>query len=169
MNAVLDACYRAERAVAACVVFDRWEDGAPQDCFHVETPIAAAYRPGRFYERELPVLMALLHRAGQSFETILIDGYVHLAPEAGKGLGLHLFDALAGASTVIGVAKNPLRLAARFALVWRGRSRRPLFVSAAGCPARQAAAHVARMHGPHRIPTLLRLADQQARAGARLS
>ena len=44
----------------------------------------------------------------------------------------------------------------------RGRrgSRKPLYVSAAGCGLQDAADRVLRMHGPHRIPTLVRRADQ---------
>ena len=44
----------------------------------------------------------------------------------------------------------------------RGRrgSRKPLYVSAVGCRLQDAADRVLRMHGPHRIPTLVRRADQ---------
>ena len=49
--------------------------------------VPASYRPGRFYERELPGLLAVLQEAGEEFKTIVIDGYVHLKPHIGKGLG----------------------------------------------------------------------------------
>jgi hypothetical protein len=84
--------------------------------------------------------------------------------EVGKGLGIHLFESLSYAPVVIGVAKNPLKIAERFVPIHRGRSRKPLFVSAAGCPVQEAARSILSMHGPYRIPTLLKQADHHARA-----
>jgi deoxyribonuclease V len=163
MKAVLDAHYRADRAVAACVVFNQWEDSAPQAVFRAAAPVRAPYRAGRFYERELPGLLAVLARAARFFEVVVVDGYVHLMPSVGKGLGLHLHEALGGITPVVGVAKSPLTIAGRCLPIYRGRSRRPLFISAAGWPLSKAAGDIAGMHGPYRIPTLLRLADRQAR------
>lgn len=165
MKAVLDAHYRSGRAAAACVLFAHWGDDRPRDVVCADAPVAAPYRAGRFYARELPCLLAVLARAGQRFEVVVVDGYVHLRHAAGRGLGLHLFESLGGATTVIGVAKTPLTIAGRCIPIHRGRSRRPLFVSAAGDPLGQAAEAIVDMHGPYRIPTLLRLADRAARAG----
>jgi deoxyribonuclease V len=47
----------------------------------------------------------------------------------------------------------------------RGRSARPLFVTAAGMPAAQAASLVRRMAGPFRLPDALRRVDALARTG----
>jgi deoxyribonuclease V len=47
--------------------------------------------------------------------------------------------------------------------VVRGASARPLHVSAIGIDPREAAARVRAMHGPYRIPTLIRRADALAR------
>jgi deoxyribonuclease V len=54
-------------------------------------------------------------------------------------------------------------MADRFVTIRRGRSTKPLFVSAVGWELENAAAAIAGMHGPYRIPTLLRLADRLAR------
>ena len=54
---------------------------------------------------------------------------------------------------------HPVNLSAH----WRARSkgkRKPLCVSAAGCGLQDAADRVLRMRGPHRIPALVRRADQ---------
>jgi deoxyribonuclease V len=51
--------------------------------------------------------------------------------------------------------------------VVRGESQRPLFVSAVGMDAEEAAEGVHAMHGRHRIPTLLQLVDREARAALR--
>jgi len=165
MKAALDVHYESRRAIGACVVFDDWSDSEPAALVRVVVPGASPYRPGRFYERELPCLLSVLGRSGCEFETIVIDGYVHLRAEVGKGLGAHLFASLPYSPVVIGVAKSPLKIADRFVAITRGRSARPLFVSAIGCPVEQAAQSIASMHGPHRIPTLLKLADRHARGG----
>jgi len=44
--------------------------------------------------------------------------------------------------------------------VCRGKSRRPLFVSAIGMRPSEAASRIKEMAGPHRIPGMLKLADQ---------
>ncbi|HNS89267.1 MAG TPA: hypothetical protein PLT33_07985 [Deltaproteobacteria bacterium] len=50
--------------------------------------------------------------------------------------------------------------------IHRGRSRKPLYVSAVGCTLDHAAQSILSMYGPYRIPALLKLADRHARAGA---
>lgn len=47
--------------------------------------------------------------------------------------------------------------------VFRGQSRRPLYITAAGMTIVDAALKIARMHGNHRIPTLLKQVDLVAR------
>ncbi len=163
MKAVLDVHYRSDSAVAACVVFRDWQDGEPTRLVRATVPAAGRYRAGAFYERELPCLTAVLEKASEEFDTIVIDGYVHLRPEVGQGLGVHLARALGCSSVIVGVAKNPLQVAERFVPIIRGRSAKPLFVSALGCPLDHAARSIQRMHGPHRIPTILKLADRHAR------
>jgi deoxyribonuclease V len=107
--------------------------------------------------------MSVLQQADYEFDTIIIDGYVHLRADVGKGLGVHLFESLSYASVVVGVAKNPLKVANHYVPINRGRSKRSLFVSAIGCSIEQAAESILSMHGPYRIPTLLKLADHYAR------
>jgi deoxyribonuclease V len=61
------------------------------------------------------------------------------------------------------VAKNPLAIADRFVPVLRGRSRKPLWVSSINMPVQQAADLIAGMRGDHRLPVLVKMADQAAR------
>ena len=114
-------------------------------------------------------MLEVLQAAGEEFETVVIDGYVHLQTIIGKGLGAYLHEALAYGPPVVGVAKTLLTVADRFVPVYRGKSRRPLFVSAIGCPVEEAAQCVIGMHGPYRLPTLLKQADQCARTGLKAS
>ena len=123
MKAALDVYYLKDHATAACVIFDHWTDSAPVRIVRSDIPDPEPYRAGGFYLRELPCLLAVLREAAQSLDTIVIDGYVHLRPEIGKGLGHHLSAAFHHARVVVGVAKNPLKMADRFIPIHRGRSR----------------------------------------------
>ena len=48
--------------------------------------------------------------------------------------------------------------------VFRGRSRSPLYVTAAGMDSSEAAGHIRSMHGKYRIPTLLKRVDRLSRS-----
>jgi deoxyribonuclease V len=161
MIAFVDVDYRDAGAVAACVLARAWADECP--AAELVEPIAHVepYEPGRFYRRELPCLLAVLGRVTDPLAAVVVDGYIWLG-DGRPGLGAHLYDALGRAVPVVGVAKT--RFAPADAVeVARNGSRRPLFVTAAGLPAAEAARHVAAMPGPYRIPTLLRRVDQLCR------
>ena len=163
MNAILDVCYGNGTAVAACVQFGDWTDNQASSVNISEGEVQAAYVPGRFFELELPCLLHAIERVSVRFEVIVIDGYVHLKPPHVKGLGYHLAETVSYPVAVIGVAKSPFKVADQFVPVFRGRSRRPLFVSAIHMPAEQAAARIKSMAGPFRIPTLIKMADRLCR------
>lgn len=161
MKVAVDVHYEKDKSIAACVIFEEWDDSNPVETKRIVLPSAREYRPGKFYIRELPCILSVLESTHYFFETIIIDGYVHL--KKGKGLGTHLFESLPYPSSVIGVAKNPLRIADRFLAIIRGKSKRPLFVSSIGCSLEYAAKSIARMHGDNRMPTLIKMADTIAR------
>jgi deoxyribonuclease V len=92
--------------------------------------------------------------------TVVIDAHVWLGPDR-PGLGARLHEVLGGAVAVIGIAKNAFAGAPAIPVV--RNAARPLYVSAIGLDPREAAARVVAMHGPYRIPTLVRRADQLAR------
>lgn len=94
---------------------------------------------------------------------VVVDGYVWLDGVSVAGLGAHLYQALAHKVVVIGVAKTRFAGAGAAVEVFRGRSTRSLFVTAAGMSAQRAAEHVRSMHGPDRIPTLLKRVDRLCR------
>ncbi|HOJ43057.1 MAG TPA: endonuclease V [Syntrophorhabdaceae bacterium] len=163
MKAVIDAHYEDDKAHVACVVFENWQDCNPLELSRITMPVISPYRPGRFFERELPCLLAAIKGFRYKFDTIIIDGYVHLKKGIGKGLGTYLYESLPFPCIVIGVAKSPLKIADNFVAITRGGSKRPLFVSSIGCPADAAANAIISMHGNHRLPTLLKIADNIAR------
>ncbi|HVN76460.1 MAG TPA: endonuclease V [Thermoanaerobaculaceae bacterium] len=161
MIACLDAAYSRDAAAAACVLARAWTDAGPVLEVVRRVPAAAPYEPGRFYLRELPCLLAVLGDLAPAPRVIVVDGYVWLAGSR-PGLGARLRNALGGTVTVVGVAKTPFR-GAPAVPVLRGSSRSPLYVSAVGMAAEEAAAHVREMHGRFRIPTLLARADRLSR------
>jgi len=124
------------------------------------TATAAEYRPGEFWRRELPPLRAVFHGVA-GLALIVIDGYVDLDPGGRPGLGARVHGEFG--VPVIGAAKSLFRGAVHAAEVRRGRSARPLYVTAVGISVPDAARMVGQMSGPYRIPDALRLADQLAR------
>lgn len=158
---VTDVAYQDDVACAAAVVADGWRAQFPLATHTVlRTPIAP-YVPGQFFERELPCLRAVLD--GLAADLVVVDGYVWLDGAGRKGLGAHLHDALG--IPVVGVAKTSFDGASHARAVLRGGSSRPLYVTAAGLDLDEAEAAVASMHGEHRLPTLIGLADRLARTG----
>jgi deoxyribonuclease V len=124
------------------------------------SPAAAPYRPAEFWRRELPPVRAVCQGVA-GLALIVVDGYVDLSPTGQPGLGAHVHAEFG--VPVIGVAKTFFRTAVHAAQVRRGRSARPLFVTAIGIERRDAARFVAQMTGQYRIPDALRLADRLAR------
>ena len=151
------------RASAAAVQFCDYSDSMPAAEYHLMLARCPAYVPGAFYRREMPAILALLEQITASPSTLIVDGYVLLGSR--PGLGRYLFEALEARIAVIGVAKSRFEGVAAHEII-RGGSRRPLYITAAGMPVEEAAAHIQAMHGTHRIPTLLRHVDHLARERA---
>lgn len=170
MLACVDVHYEPAAAVTACVGFLQRSDAAPalERVARIESA-PQPYEPGRFYERELPYLLDVVQtvRRAHALETIVIDGHVWLAAGV-PGLGAHLFEALRGEVVIVGIAKNEFEGGVAIAVL-RGRSRQPLYVTAAGMDPIEAAQLTRDMHGPHRIPTMCKRVDQLARGHLRAS
>ena len=164
MIVCIDVHYGETAADTACVAFPNWTDSESAFEFVVrsEGP-PAPYQPGQFYKRELPYLLRAIEIARPSvgLSTIVVDGYVWLDAGA-PGLGAHLYEALERQVAVVGVAKTVFRCDLAIA-VRRGQSRNPLFVTSVGVDAAVAAESVRSMHGPSRVPTLLKRVDGLAR------
>jgi deoxyribonuclease V len=165
----VDVDYRAaddgtETATAACVGFASWTDASAALELVAPGGVAAAYEPGKFFTRELPHLLAILARVSAPLDAIIVDGYTWLAPDR-PGLGARLHEARGASEPVIGVAKTRFHGATAIEIV-RGGSANPLFVTAIGVDARLAADHIRDMHGPFRIPTMLKRCDSLARGHA---
>ncbi len=163
MIAATDVYYRKGTAIGALILFEDWTSEHPVEELSEFLETVEPYQPGAFFKRELPCLLKLLERVRGRFDTVLIDGYVWLGPENQPGLGAHLYRALEERVPVIGVAKTPFKGSTNAQWVFRCRSRRPLYVTAAGVDPGAAATNIERMYGPHRIPTLLKRVDRLCR------
>jgi len=164
MILVVDVQYEDVAANTACVGLLTWSDAnSTLEIVERSESVPAPYEPGQFYKRELPHLLRVIEavRRSMDVEIVIVDGHVWLH-ENRPGLGAHLHHALGARIAVIGVAKSEFRGGVAIPVL-RGQSRQPLFVTAAGVDTARAAELVHSMHGPHRIPTLLKRADQLAR------
>ena len=158
--ACVDVDYRGVGAVAAALWFRGWGAASAEAEAAVRVLRVAEYEPGEFYRRELPCLLEVL-KCGPRPDAVVVDGYVWLGGGS-PGLGARLQDAIGG--IVVGVAKTRFAGAEDAVAVCRGGSRAPLFVTSIGMPTAEAAVRVAGMHGPYRIPMLLKQVDALARS-----
>jgi deoxyribonuclease V len=159
--AAVDVCYPDAGGAQAAVVLAAEPDFATivgERTVHLSE--VAPYRPGEFFRRELPPLRAVLAGIG-GLQLLVVDGYVDLSPGGRPGLGAHAHAEFR--VPVIGIAKTPFRGASHARPVFRGGSRRPLLVTAAGMPPERAAELVAAMAGAYRVPDALRRADALSR------
>lgn len=161
MIAAFDVNYlEGGSASAAVVLFSDYRDPEPVKSYTHILSKTEEYIPGEFYRRELPCILSLLNRIKEIPDEIVIDGYVRLLDK--PGLGWHIFESLNKRIPVIGVAKSRF-FGAKAVEVFRGRSINPLYVTSAGVNLERASEKIRLMHGPHRIPTLLKRVDLLAR------
>ncbi|MBN2297813.1 MAG: endonuclease V [Deltaproteobacteria bacterium] len=164
----VDTAYSADKAVTAGVLVHVWDQALPEDAFISETAAASEYISGQFYKRELPCILNFLKEVSWRPDIIIIDGYVFLA-ENTKGLGQHLYEEMEKTIPVIGVAKRPFAGNTTALPVYRGLSKRPLYVTAAGISLLEAAQHIKSMYGNYRIPVILKAVDNLSKNPGLLS
>ena len=161
----VDVYYPAAGGATAALVIAGNPTFAPITEEHVVRQVSALpYEPGAFFERELPPIEAVLRKTS-ALDLLIVDGYVTLDPDGRPGLGHHVRAALGGIP-VIGVAKTAFGPATHAIEVYRGSSRRPLFVTAGGVAPAEAADLVRTMAGPHRLPDALKRVDTLSRSGS---
>jgi deoxyribonuclease V len=161
---IVDVDYRDSHAIAAAVVAQSFESSVVLETQIAKIDRIEAYRPGSFFERELPCILGVLQSIQISYRCVVIDGYVELDENGRPGLGGHLYDRLPKGIAVIGIAKTAFHGSSFAIPVLRGKSQKPLFVTARGIDKESAASFVAQMHGEHRLPTLVKWVDSLARS-----
>lgn len=163
MIACLDVHYEDPAANAACICINDWRDAVATTEHMKRIDNVEPYIPGEFYRRELPCLISVLDTLPLLPDFAIVDGFVWLT-DGKPGLGAHLFDALKGGTSVIGVAKTAFHRQTNAVQVFRGESKNPLYVTAAGIDIDDAITHVQSMAGTARIPAMLRRVDRLARS-----
>jgi len=157
MIAAFDVHYFGDGgACTAAVLFSDYVDQTPKVEYVDIIYKVEDYIPGEFYKRELPCILKLVEKIKVPLNELIIDGYVMLGDK--PGLGQYLYDSLDRKFPVIGVAKSRFK-GAKGAEVFRGKSKKPLYITTAGMGLQEAYEKIRMMHGNYRIPTLLRRVD----------
>lgn len=161
MILAFDTYYYDNKAKTVCITFSDWTADSDFEVFSEITEGIEAYESGAFYKRELPCILSLLKTITvKNIEAIIIDGFVFLDDNQQPGLGAHLYKQLENKIPVIGVAKtNYATLEKNKRELIRGKSIRPLYITAIGMPPDKATELIKNMSGPNRIPTLLKTLD----------
>jgi len=158
---IFDSYYTDTEANTACVGISHWDSTTHAVVLSRKTVVSSDYISGQFYKRELPgILQIISELVLQPGDIIVIDGYVYLDDQLSNGLGGYLYEELGRSVPVLGVAKNKYRTLDRaYREVHRGKSSKPLFITAAGIDLDDAVAHLQQMAGAYRLPDMLKLAD----------
>ncbi len=123
----------------------------------------APYQSGQFYKREMPCLIALINQVKESFDIIIIDGFVYLDGSTRAGLGKYLYENLKNKKPIIGIAKNRFHGISEEYKVYRGKSKHPLYVTTHDYNLTKAKLLVENLEGEFRIPNIILKVDKLSR------
>lgn len=161
-----DTYYKDDSANTAVIGIKNWSSSVPDiEINHISNEVNE-YESGAFYKRELPCILATLEKIDLNPEEdiLLIDGFVQLSDSGKLGLGGYLYQALDEKLPVIGVAKSDfISLQNLKRAVYRGVSKKPLYVTTLGIDLEEASQCILEMHGENRMPTILKLVDYNSR------
>ena len=163
MKLAIDVQYDGNTAVAAGIIFPNWSSDELHRIIIKTVSDVAPYESGSFFKRELPCILLLLEEVTEELDAIVIDGFVTLGKENPNGLGMHLYNSINKTTPIIGVAKRAFIDTPTECEVYRGGSRKPLYVTSVGINLVDAKHYISAMHGKHRNPTLLKKVDQLCR------
>lgn len=165
MIVAVDVYYFETGAKVVGVLFDSFLATTPSAILEKMLPLQEEYEPGAFYKRELPCLLQLLHALNlEEIEVVVVDGYVYLDEDKKSGLGYYLYQALGEKIPVVGVAKSYFFASTNLVKeVYRGESKKPLYVSAVGLSLDVAQSAIQQMYGDFRMPYLLKLMDTETK------
>lgn len=160
MLLAIDVYYRKNEARVVGVFFNLI-DKEPNEVEIVNVKDVTEYIPGEFYKRELPCLIKLIEKIDLSnIEAIIIDGHIYVDNYETFGLGGKLYEYLNKKFPIIGVAKNSFHSnSLTVKEIFRGSSKKPLYVSAIGIDIDEAVKNIKNMHGDYRIPDILKKLD----------
>lgn len=162
MILAFDTYYFQDKAKTVCLQFETWEDKQSYKIYTETADKVEEYTSGEFYKRELPCILSLIDKIEiHKIEAIVVDGFVILDDEKKPGLGAFLYTKLEEKIPIIGVAKNNfLKIKKEKRKVYRGISKKPLYVTSIGINVDIAAEKIKSMDGEFRMPTLLKQLDR---------
>ena len=163
MLLAIDVHYKSEGAQIGGVLFSHWTDQQSEQEIVTEMSAVVGYVPGQFYRRELPCILKLLDELAQLPAVIIIDGNVFLDGYSQPGLGAHLYEALDSRVQVVGIAKTKFAKLPVGTEVFRGKSKKLVYVTAIGADLEESKKNVRSMYGDFRIPALVKRADKLSR------
>lgn len=160
--AYFDVYYRGNKGKVCCIVFENEpRENIISSYCKIVTPVDE-YISGEFYKRELPCILGLYENIKENIDLIIVDGYVLLSKNK-KGLGYYLYEALNGEIPVIGVAKTYFNTCVDYGEIYRGESKRPLYITSVGINLKYSCDLVQNLKGKYRIPDILKKVDQLTR------
>ena len=162
----IDVQYVVNSAYIAGILFESWDSEVAFAEYVSYLQKVDDYQPGHFFKRELPCLLKLIEEHNIQANTIVIDGFVYLDDLEKPGLGKHLYNTLNPKRKIIGVAKKVFSGISDKHKIYRGNSKKPLYITSTG-ELEDAKQKIASMAGNARIPTLLKRADQLCREEAK--
>lgn len=163
LNLAIDVFYQSDKANVVGVLFDKWNQEEPDDIIQTLFDGVDDYQPGSFYKRELPCILKLIDMIElEDIDCIVVDGYVFLDRYGKKGLGSYLYEAINCKVPIIGVAKNYFH-DTNATVLYRGNSKKPLYITSVGIENEEATQRISSMHGLYRFPTLLKLLDTETK------
>ncbi|OXA86637.1 endonuclease V [Flavobacterium hercynium] len=162
MLLAFDTYYFDGKAKTVCIEFNKWNDSNDYKVHSEIIDNIEEYIPGEFYRRELPCILSLLEKMKlKNIDAIIVDGYIYLDDDKKYGLGGHLYEKLNQKIPIIGVAKtNFASLNKDKKSLFRGDSKKPLFITAIGIDLDDAFEKVKSMAGEFRFPALLKELDR---------
>lgn len=165
MILALDAYYYNEKAKVTGICFEEFHSDTENSIASITLDCTNEYVSGEFYKKELPCLLEMISRYDlSSLKYIIVDGYVYLDDSGKKGLGHYLYDQLEIKVPVIGIAKNSFyQNKKHVTAVFRGKSQKPLYVTAIGADAAEISPLIQQMAGEYRIPSLLKKLDVETK------
>lgn len=165
MILAIDSYYFENKAKTVCLIFEQWNSLEIKNSFTEITSNIENYVPGEFYKRELPCIISLISKLDLTkIDFIIIDGFVYLDDNRKFGLGAYLYEKLSEKIPIIGVAKTDfISLNKNKQLLFRGKSKKPLFITSIGINIDEATEKIKMMNGEYRIPTLLKELDKQTK------
>ncbi len=163
MILALDVYYSKDSANCVGVLFN-WEDTFPAKIYRTTIACFENYIPGCFYQREMPSILALLDKVEfTDLEAIVVDGHV-FTDTTNFGLGGMVWLKIGQQVPIIGIAKNSFfNNSDTVVEVYRGKSKKPLYVSCVGTEIESVITNIKRMNGEFRIPTILKQLDRLSR------